>query len=237
MGGFWFVFFSPPILLLQNKRPSLYILKGGKKPTNNKKAQTHKPLGGCADLLISFEKSFLFCSCWEMKLSLPRATAERASAGSGGGKRGNNCPARPTEKKKIRKKKEKEKKKISLKKFCLFGSEGSVPVPGSGRAPPRRAPSPARLSRRSPAPDPPGGYRSPRKATAGGGSGQLGARRGCGGGPFYLPFPSALPCPSPPTRPSPRPARLPAAAELPGFPGAGEGEGGRGKRARGLGWR
>lgn len=59
--------------------------------------------------------------------------------------------------------------------------------------------------------------------------GSSGLAEGAGGAPFYLPFPSALPCRSPPTRPSPRPALLPAAADLPGFPGAGEGEGGRGK--------
>lgn len=64
LGWFWFFvlfFFFPQILLLQNKRLSFYILKG-KKPHKQKKSQTNKPLGGCVDLLVSFEKSFCFAA-------------------------------------------------------------------------------------------------------------------------------------------------------------------------------
>lgn len=116
----------------------------------------------------------------------------------------------------------------------IFRSEGSVPGPPP---PPRRAPSPAGLRRRPRhlipllAPGPPGKHRE-----RGGDPGSSGLAEGAGGGPFYLPFPSALPCRSPPSRPSPRPARLLAAEPpAPPRPGRGEKKGGKGRRLGGAG--
>lgn len=125
-----------------------------------------------------------------MKLSLPRATAERARAGSSGGKRGNNCPACPTEKYGRKKK----RKKKSLKNAIYLGARDLCRSPGPAGLP---------LAVRGPQPGCRGGPRHliplaatgpPRKATGEEG-GRIRAARGSPrvrGGPLLSAFPLGI---------------------------------------------
>lgn len=201
----------------------------GEKNTSKKNPKPTNPRVDAWICLFPLKKVFVL----QLKLSLPRATAERASAGSSGGKRGNNCPACPTEKYGRKNKRGKN----SLKNDIYLGARALC-----------RSPCPAGLplAVRGPQPGCRGGPRHliplvaigpPRKATGGGGSGQLGACRGCGGGPLLSAFPLGI------TMPIPTHPALPAAGAAPcrrraaRLPRRWGGRRRKRERARGLGWR